>query len=735
MKHFLIHLWRHSHFILAVSSLLFVFLATATGLILAFEPIQKKIQPFKVRGGEQIRLANLIDSLQSRYDEIIEVSVDENGFVKVSAISMEEETDGEFFINPKNGKKIADIPERKKFFEFITNLHRSLFLKTIGRIFIGITSFILFLIAITGLMLFLKRQGGIKHFFSNIIKEKNVQYYHAVTGRIMLVPIIIITLSGVYLSLLRFEFIPEPPDKNIAHITEQVKNKIIPVTEFEIFQKTKISEIQKLEFPFSDDIEEYFILELRDRELKINQQTGQIAKEHVFPFVKTLSSLSFDLHTGAGSIAWSIVLALASLNIFYFMYSGLLVSYRRISSKIKNVFRPEEAEYVILVGTENGSTRNYAGLLQKELIRLGKKVFLDDMNNYRNYQKLEKLVVMTSTYGEGDPPANASRFLDLFKNNPVQNPVQYSVVGFGSLSYPNFCQFAVEVNNAIAENKNCSPVINPFLINNKSYPDFKKWAKNWGERNGLQISLPAQLKTKKPRLKKFSIIEKESVNNGYDETFVLKIKPHMKADFQSGDLLAVYPPHEKTERLYSIGKSDNGYILLSIKLHAQGICSNYLNSLVVGSTFDAGLRKNAGFYFPKKAATVTMIANGTGIIPFIGMLNEVQIGQEINLYWGGRTYTSLSLYNNILDAVKIKGHFKYDFAFSKEREKKYVQDLLAKDENSIAEQLNQGGIFMICGSVTMQKGVLKVLAKITKNYHQKPLDFFIARDQILMDCY
>ncbi|MEO1259692.1 MAG: PepSY-associated TM helix domain-containing protein, partial [Bacteroidota bacterium] len=249
MKYILINVWRYSHFILAVSSLFFVFLATATGLILAFEPIQKKVQPFHIEDSGHVPLAQLIDSLLYRYDEIIEISTDENGFVIASVISMDEEADGEFYINPKNGKKIADIPGRNKFFEFVNNLHRSLFLKTTGRVLIGVTSFLLFLIAVTGLMLFIKRQGGIKHLFSKIVKEKSIQYYHVLTGRLMLIPIAIITLSGVYLSLFRFEIIPEAPSQNITYLINNTGGKRIPFGEFEIFEKTKIGAVQKLEFP------------------------------------------------------------------------------------------------------------------------------------------------------------------------------------------------------------------------------------------------------------------------------------------------------------------------------------------------------------------------------------------------------------------------------------------------------------------------------------------------------
>ncbi|MEM6807537.1 MAG: PepSY domain-containing protein [Bacteroidota bacterium] len=161
--------WRYSHFALALSSSVFVLLAAVTGVILALEPIETKLQPFDKADLSEIALAELIDSLTQQYDEILELQLNDNEFVSVSVIGMEADLDGDFYIYPRSGKKIGDIPSQKPIYEFTTNLHRSLFLKTPGRIFIGITSFLLFLISLTGFILFIKRQQGIKQVFGKIL--------------------------------------------------------------------------------------------------------------------------------------------------------------------------------------------------------------------------------------------------------------------------------------------------------------------------------------------------------------------------------------------------------------------------------------------------------------------------------------------------------------------------------------------------------------------------------------
>ena len=93
-------------------------------------------------------------SLEKKYDEIITIEIDENNFVAASIINKKGEYKS-FYINPKTGEKIGDLIKKSRFYDFITNLHRSLFLKSTGRLLIGFVSFILFIIAITGIILIL----------------------------------------------------------------------------------------------------------------------------------------------------------------------------------------------------------------------------------------------------------------------------------------------------------------------------------------------------------------------------------------------------------------------------------------------------------------------------------------------------------------------------------------------------------------------------------------------------
>src|SRR5690606_31481967 len=121
---------------------------------------------------------------------------------------------------------------------------------SLGRIFVGTGSFLLLLIVMTGGILVIKRQKGIRHFFSRIVKEDFAQYWHVVLGRWLLLPIFIVAFTGVYLSLLRFKIIPSPQSES-SIVLGQVSDppEPVPVTNFEIFRNTKLKEVKSLVFP------------------------------------------------------------------------------------------------------------------------------------------------------------------------------------------------------------------------------------------------------------------------------------------------------------------------------------------------------------------------------------------------------------------------------------------------------------------------------------------------------
>lgn len=161
------------------------------------------------------------------------------------------------------------------------------------------------------------------------------------------------------------------------------------------------------------------------------------------------------------------------------------------------------------------------------------------------------------------------------------------------------------------------------------------------------------------------------------------------------------------------------------------MCSNLLYQLEEDEPLKASIQQNKSFYLPKKNKEVILIANGTGIAPFLGMLQHKN-GTKAHLFWGGRTKESLKIYTPLLKNIEYNN---IHVAYSQEQGKEYVQDLLLKKETIISTVLQNGGTIMICGSIKMLKGVEKVLEQIASTKLNTSLDYFKKNNQIKTDCY
>ena len=722
--------WRYAHLALALFSSIFLLLASVSGIILAVDAVQEKTLPYKAENFDKITLGQTLPILKKEYSEIIELSVDYNQFVTLKAIDADG-NDINAYIDPKTGKALGTPAKKSEFIQWVTSFHRSLFLHETGRFFVGVISFCLLLISISGFVLVLKRQRGIRNFFSKVIKEYFAQYYHVVLGRLALIPILIIALTGTYLSLERFNFfMGEEKAKPVkTELSAEAKKT-------SIFKTTLLSDVKKIEFPFTDDPEEYYIIELKDREIEVNQVDGTVLSEKRSPFTVQLSALSLDLHTGRINGIWAVILAIACLNILFFIYSGFAITLKRRSSRIKNKFKANESNYILLVGSENGSSFRFANAILKQLIGHGKKAFIAELNSFSVYPKAEHIIVFSSTHGLGDAPSNGTKFKTLLQKQNQEQKIKFSVVGFGSKSYPDFCQFAIEIDQLLEAQNWAERFLDLQTVNDKSAVEFVEWVKLWSAKAEISLATTPSLYNHVPKgLEKLMVLDKTPISET-EHTFILTLRANSRSKFASGDLLAIYPANDSRERLYSIG-NHSGNVQLVVKLHPNGLGSGFLNNLEPGNTIKARIINNKAFHFPKKAPKVAFISNGTGIAPFLGMIEQNKTKKEIHLYSGFRMETpTLLAYKKFAGIMIQREHLDhFHVALSREAQHIYVMDLIKRDEAFFIDLLKQGGVIMICGSLAMQQDVEIILNQLCLENGTKSLSEYKNNGQLLTDCY
>ncbi|OEK02154.1 hypothetical protein BFP97_11745 [Roseivirga sp. 4D4] len=730
-------LWRVTHLWLAIISTIFLLIASITGAILSFEPIYQKTHSYQVKKADDLLLSKAITNITAQHEEVLNISRDKNGFVSIQTI----DSDTPFYVDPFTGLKIGDLIRTPRIFEFSRTLHRSLFLGQIGRFLIGLASVILMFMALSGFFLILKKQGGLKNYFSKVIKNDFYKDYHTRLSRWLILSIIVLGATGTYLFMERFNLVVIPPlDHSIdeARLTEEPKQAL---SSFEAFNTYTLEDLRDINFPFAEFPEEYYEVKLKNKELLVNQFNGEVISKLDYPFVKLAYQMSFNLHTGEGTIIWAAILGLTCIGILFFIYSGFAIYLKRDKTKIVNPYGKTESQIVILVGSEQGSTMSFAIALQKSLLKLKHKVYLTGMDNYEPFNSMEHLLILTSTYGVGEAPANATKFIDKVQQLKQSQPFQYSVLGFGSTAYPDFCQFAIESDDQLSQVSEATELVPLHKVNNGSKDEFLNWINALGAKLGHEIVIDEKdLSVPKKKQSTFKVLDRRDSPNAADQTFLLELKASkrkLKA-YQSGDLLSIVPPEESRERLYSMSVDrEASTITLSIRKHEMGLCSNHLSQVNPGSKVLGNLRANPDFHFPKEAPGIIMIANGTGIAPYLGMINDSSLNQHISLFWGGQNKASYQLYEDQLEKAKASGKLnKVITAFSREGdEKQYVQDVIAKELESITTALSQGHVIMICGGLSMQQAVEKVLAEHLKKGSGLTLDHLKMCGQIKTDCY
>lgn len=115
----------------------------------------------------------------------------------------------------------------------------------------------------------------------------------------------------------------------------------------------------------------------------------------------------------------------------------------------------EQAEITILVGSQTGNSEALAEQTHRLAAERGLKTAVRKMGDYKlpQLKSEQKLLVIVSTYGDGEPPDNAKEFVEylLSRRAPPLPQLQFAVLGLGDSSYEFFCRTAADVDRRLAE--------------------------------------------------------------------------------------------------------------------------------------------------------------------------------------------------------------------------------------------------------------------------------------------
>ncbi|OLN21978.1 sulfite reductase [NADPH] flavoprotein, alpha-component [Domibacillus antri] len=143
-------------------------------------------------------------------------------------------------------------------------------------------------------------------------------------------------------------------------------------------------------------------------------------------------------------------------------------------------------EVTILYGSQTGNAQGLANKAGKTLEGYGFQVTVSSMSDFKpnNLKKVQNLLIVVSTHGEGEPPDNALSFHEFLhgRRAPKLDDLRFSVLSLGDSSYEFFCETGKEFDKRLEElgGERIAPRVDCDL-------DFEEPAAKWIEsvRNGL----------------------------------------------------------------------------------------------------------------------------------------------------------------------------------------------------------------------------------------------------------
>ncbi|MCQ6279086.1 assimilatory sulfite reductase (NADPH) flavoprotein subunit [Bacillus sp. EB600] len=218
-------------------------------------------------------------------------------------------------------------------------------------------------------------------------------------------------------------------------------------------------------------------------------------------------------------------------------------------------------EVTILFGSQTGNAAGLAKKAAKTLEGNGFQVTVSAMSDFKpnNLKKVQNLLVIASTQGEGEPPDNAISFHEFLhgKRAPKLDGLNFSILALGDSSYEFFCQVGKDFDKRLEE-----------LGGTRLYPrfdcdvDYDEPAAEWlegvlgslkdaqGESvEPIAATAPQAVETEYSRTNPFRAEVLENINlNGRGsskETHHLEISLEGSGlTYQPGDALGIYPEND-----------------------------------------------------------------------------------------------------------------------------------------------------------------------------------------------
>jgi len=386
------------------------------------------------------------------------------------------------------------------------------------------------------------------------------------------------------------------------------------------------------------------------------------------------------------------------------------------------------APILVLHASQTGQAEDLAWQSARALHAAGVPVRLAPLGEIRreDLRAARQALIVTSTYGEGDPPDSAAEFARQVMGEPDVadlGGLHCGVLAMGDNTYRNFCGFGRTL-DAWLRRQGAQALFERIDVDKSDAGALTQWRHHLARLAGTS-DLPGW---EAPIFEPWRLAARRLLNPGSSGEPAYHIELESARGtaipaWQSGDLAQVRvsgdPDHPREYSIASLPSEGRIHLLVRRSSRADGgfgLASGWLTAHAgLGEVVPLRVRPNRAFRLGDNAARpLILIGNGTGMAGLLGHL-KARARSPTNartwLIFGERQAAHDAFHREQIAGLALT---RADWVFSRDQpEKRYVQYLVSEQASEVRAWVDAGAAIYVCGSLEgMAGGVNAALGEV-----------------------
>ena len=388
---------------------------------------------------------------------------------------------------------------------------------------------------------------------------------------------------------------------------------------------------------------------------------------------------------------------------------------------------PQPQTWLITYASQTGQGQFVAEQSAKTLALAGIQTQLLPLSQLTTsvLQSAERLLLILSTYGDGEAPDAAQRFVQQTMHQAFDlSQLHYAVLALGSRHYQQFCAFGQKVDTWL-QTQGAKPCFARIDVDNQDPIAIEQWRRQLVHLAGTDDAPDWTAQA----FSDWRLCGRQLLNPHSQgaPVYCVQLEPAQATalNWQAGDVAQVSVAKHETPRDYTlVSLPDSRRVELLVRLHyrptgEQGLVSGLLSQAALGTHIALRIRQHNTFHIAQNDnKPLILLVSGTGLAGALVHLRQRAKQAQPAPCWlifGERQREHDFFCQDEIEQYQQQRLItRLDTVFSRDGQPlKYVQEVLLMQQKELSKWLDEGAAIYVCGSLQgIGQGVDTVLTNL-----------------------